>query len=29
VIRLDREFNRGEEARLDLANDLIEPEARR
>jgi len=28
VIQLDREFNRGEEARLDLANDLIEPEAR-
>ena len=29
AIQLDREFNWGEEARLDLANDLIEPEARR
>ena len=29
VIQVDREFNRGEEARLDLANDLLEPEARR
>jgi hypothetical protein len=26
VIQVDRVFNRGEEARLDLGRDLIEPE---
>ena len=29
VIQVDRVFNRGEEARLDLGRDLIEPEPRR
>ena len=29
VIQVDRVFNRGEEARLDLTRDLIEPEPRR
>lgn len=28
VIQVDRVFNRGEEARLDLTRDLIEPEPR-